>query len=179
MERVSPIHVLIYGPPASGKLTVAKALASRYDLALLDNHLTFDVALRLFAFGTDEFGALNTKLREVLFCAAAEARKSSVATFVYADPDDRPYVERLHQLARLHQVEVVCVQLKPPPAVLEARVGKESRSGTEKIREIEALRGALERWELYERIGGKDLSIDNSDVPPDEVAEIIAAHLEL
>jgi len=50
----SPRHILIYGPPSAGKLTVATCLAERYDMKLLDNHLTLDVALRLFSFGTKD-----------------------------------------------------------------------------------------------------------------------------
>ena len=48
-------HVLIYGPPGAGKLTVARSLADRYGVRVLDNHLTVDAALRLFNFGTPEF----------------------------------------------------------------------------------------------------------------------------
>ncbi|MBA2608364.1 MAG: hypothetical protein H0U92_05475 [Actinobacteria bacterium] len=44
-------HVVIYGPPAAGKLTVAREVSERYGYALLDNHVTFDFALRLFEFG--------------------------------------------------------------------------------------------------------------------------------
>lgn len=44
-------HVLLYGPPAAGKLTVARCLAAEYGLKLLDNTLTIEVALRLFEFG--------------------------------------------------------------------------------------------------------------------------------
>ena len=172
-------QVVIYGPPAAGKLTVARALASRYSLGLLDNHLTADVALRLFPLGTAEFESLVDELREVLFRAAAGAARSTVATFVYAQAVDGQYVERLRQLADRHGVELACVQLRPPPEVLEARVVCESRAGTGKIRDLTMLRNLLERWDLYVPISADDLSIDNSALTPDEVAEVIASHLGL
>src|SRR5436309_927470 len=86
-----PSHVVVYGPPAAGKLTVAQVLAERYGFKLLDNHLTVDTALRLFDFGTDPFGRLVERLRLVLFDAAARAGVDIVSTFVFAHPVDRPY----------------------------------------------------------------------------------------
>jgi hypothetical protein len=75
-DRVSdPIrstrHVMVYGPPAAGKLTVASALADAAGYRLLDNHLTDDLALRLFERGTQPHAQLVTTLRLTLFRAAA------------------------------------------------------------------------------------------------------------
>lgn len=172
-------QVVLYGPPAAGKFTVARALADRYDLGLLDNHLTVDVALRLYSFGTTGFESLVDELREVLFRSAARGRKSTVATFVYAAAIDVPYVERLRQLAAEEDVELAFVQLRATPAVLEARVVAASRAGTGKIRDVSMLKSLLERWDLYERIHQADLAVDNSTLPPDDVAILIGTHLGL
>jgi hypothetical protein len=88
-------HVLIYGPPGAGKLTVARSLADRYGLRVLDNHLTVDAALRLFSFGTPEFAGLVERLRVALIEAAAEAGLDVVSTFVYAQGIDDDHVARL------------------------------------------------------------------------------------
>lgn len=40
--------VLIYGPPAAGKLTVAKGLAHLTGYKFFHNHLTVDVVLSVF-----------------------------------------------------------------------------------------------------------------------------------
>jgi adenylate kinase family enzyme len=37
-------HVIINGAPGAGKLTVAGALADRYGMRVLDNHLSVDPA---------------------------------------------------------------------------------------------------------------------------------------
>ncbi|MEO1956129.1 MAG: AAA family ATPase, partial [Gammaproteobacteria bacterium] len=34
--------IFLYGPPASGKLTIAKKLADKTGISLFHNHLTFD-----------------------------------------------------------------------------------------------------------------------------------------
>lgn len=172
-------HVLVYGPPAAGKLTVARCLASGYGLKVLDNHLTVDVALRLFEFGTKPFGALVEQLRIELLTAAAAAGVDVVSTLVYGHPVDRGYVDRLVRITEAAGGRVNFVQLRPAAAVLEERVTQPSRAEVRKIRDVAELRTVLARWDLTTPIHDDDLSIDNSDLPPEEVAGVIAAHAGL
>ena len=172
-------HVLLYGPPAAGKLSVAKLLAERHGMTLLDNHLTFDIASRVFDFGTPEFYALLNRLRTTLFEATTAAGRDSVATLVFGHPGDRPYVDQLRATAAMRRVELTCVQLCPPPSVLLARVRSASRLDTNKIRDPDALQAVLAQHDLYTPIDNTDVRIDNSDIPPDVVAAEIAAHLGL
>src|SRR4051812_7067697 len=58
-----PRHLLIYGPPAAGKLTVATRLADLHGLKVVDNHASVDPALRLFSFGQPQFGPLVEEIR--------------------------------------------------------------------------------------------------------------------
>lgn len=171
--------MLIYGPPASGKLTVARALAERYDLTLLDNHLTFDVALRVFDFGTPQFNDLVERLRVTLLESMAAERRDSVATYVFSNAYDRPYVDRLAAHAARFGIDLQRVQLCPLPPTLEERVVAPSRATTQKIRDLETLRVVLKQHDLYTPIDEGDLRIDNSAMPPEEVAAQIAAQLQL
>lgn len=172
-------HVLIYGPPAAGKLTVARLLAERYGMVLLDNHLTVDVALRVLEFGAPRFWKLVESLRGLLFEATAAAGKHSVSTLVFAHPNDRAYVARVEEMAARCGVELSCVQLRPPVDVLHQRVSSESRRRTPKIHDEETLRSVLASHDLYTPINETDLSIDNSETSPGEVVDRIAAHLKL
>ncbi|MBC8077907.1 MAG: hypothetical protein H7Y32_17655, partial [Chloroflexales bacterium] len=48
--------VLIFGPPAVGKMTVGHELARPTGLKLFHNHMTIDLVLPFFPFGTPPFG---------------------------------------------------------------------------------------------------------------------------
>ena len=175
----SPRHILLYGPPAAGKQTVAHEVVKRYGLRLLDNHATVDLALRLFDFGAEEFGGLVERLRLELITTAARAGLDVVSTLVFAHPVDRAGLSRLVDAARDAGATVSFVQLRPARAVLEERVTSSSRAGTRKIRDLDSLRGILDRHDLVTPINPDDLSIDNTDLPPAEAARLIARQVGL
>jgi len=175
-------HVLLYGPPAAGKLTVARALAQEYGLKVLDNHLTADVALRLFDFGTKPFSDLVVDLRVVLAAAAAGAGLDVVSTMVFIGAVDRPRLDRVVRAGMSQGARFSFVQLCPPIEVLERRVTAPSRDSAEKLRNVDGLRRAMARWDCYQLINEGDLAIDNSDnsdIGPDQVAALVAEHAGL
>ncbi len=169
-----PRHVLLYGAPGAGKLTVARCLAAQYGVKVLDNTLTVEAALRLFDFGTRPFGELVERLRLELLDAAAKAGVDVVSTLVYAHPVDRSHVDRLVEVWESHGGHVTFVQLRPVPEVLERRITEPSRAGVAKVRKVAQLRRMLDRYDLTTPIHADDLSIDNSTVSAEDVATRIA-----
>jgi chloramphenicol 3-O-phosphotransferase len=172
-------HILLYGPPAAGKLTVARCLASGYGIKVLDNTLTIEVARRLFDFATKPFNDLVNRLRFDLTATAAAAGLDVVSTLVYVHPVDREYVDRMVRTVDAEGGTMVFVQLRPPDEVLEARVTDASRARMAKLRDVTRLRRTLDNYDLRTPIHADDLSIDNSDIPPEEVAARIAVHANL
>lgn len=170
-----PRHILIYGPPAAGKLTVARCLAARYDLKLLDNHLTLDVALRLFSFGTKECWELVERMRLDLLEAAGRAGLNVVSTLVFSHPDDRGHISRLLEASDRAGAVMSFVQLRPRRPVLEERVIQPSRQGTRKVGDVAVLGRMLEKYDLLTPINEDDFSIDNSELAAEEVASMIAS----
>ena len=51
----APRLVFLYGPPAVGKLTVARAIADRLPFKILHNHVTIDAVKEVLPFGSDPF----------------------------------------------------------------------------------------------------------------------------
>jgi predicted kinase len=172
-------HVILYGPPGAGKLTVARALSDRYGMRVLDNHLSVDPALRLFDFGTPEFADLVERIRVTLLQAAARAGLDVVSTFVYAHVLDDHHLARLIAASADDGARVTLVQLCPATEVLEQRVQLESRAGTSKITDPDVLRRLLFEFDLRTPARPDDLVIDNSALPADAVADLIADHVGL
>jgi len=173
------VHLMIYGPPAAGKLTVARALEERAGLRVLDNHATVDLVLRLFDFGTRPFGELVNGIRVDIARVAAREGVDVVSTFVYGRGHDEPFVARLKEAVESGGGRMVFVALLPPVDVLEVRVQEPSRGEHQKIRDAAKLRALVAAHDLYSRIRDDDLVIDNSTLSPDEVAAQICAHFSL
>ena len=76
--------VFLHGPPAAGKLAVARALESRVGFPVFHNHLVVDLLTGFFPFGTEAFVRLRERFwLDVLTESAAAGRSVS---FTYA-PD--------------------------------------------------------------------------------------------
>lgn len=110
--------VIVFGPPAVGKMTVGAALAERTGLRLFHNHLTIDLALRFFDFGTPAFHRLVREFRRRIFEeVAASDLPGLIFTYVWAldDPRDRAYVDEVLAIfapvgAAVHFVELAATQ---------------------------------------------------------------------
>ena len=166
--------MILYGPPAAGKLTVARVLADRYGPALLDNHIAVDAALRLFDFGTEPFADLCEQIRVSMLRAAARAGGDVVSTFMYGYPDDDPAMEALIDASESGGARVTLVQRAPSDAALRTRAVGEDRRASNKVSDLELLDSLLTRHDLRTPFHGTDLSLDNTDTTPEQVAARIA-----
>jgi hypothetical protein len=91
--------VFLHGAPATGKLTVAKALLNVVPGRLLDNHAAIDFARTIFEFGAPGFWELVHQIRLAALKAAAQhGVPLVVVTFCYSDPTDLPQFEEFERL---------------------------------------------------------------------------------
>jgi hypothetical protein len=106
--------VLIFGPPAVGKMTVGHALARLTGLKLFHNHMTIDLVLPFFPFGTPPFGRLVGEFRRRIFEeVAASDGPGLIFTYVWAlsDPGDTAYVDSLCAIFRERGARVAYAEL--------------------------------------------------------------------
>lgn len=173
--------IILYGPPAVGKLTVAQELAALTGYKIFHNHHTVDLANSIFEMFSAPYMALIGRIRFDTIETAAQEGISLVFTFVYAaDAGDAEFVRKVVELVERHGGEVCFVQLICSREELQRRVGEESRRRFAKISDLDKLDRALERWNLYEEVEfGNRLSINNSNLPPRQVAEQIINHFNL
>lgn len=169
---MAPRMIFIYGPPAVGKLTVARLVAERTGFKLLHNHLTIDAVAPILGFGTPAFNRFLQTFRRDLIAAAAEAGVDLVCTLVLAVGEE-PLVD---ELVAPYEGRIMFVQLLASREELRRRVAAEHRAAHGKIVDAETLDAVLNEFECFEAIAGRDsVTLDTEAMSPEETADRIVA----
>lgn len=191
MTAVRPDLVLIFGPPAVGKMTVGYELARLTGLRLFHNHQTIDLVLPYFEFGTPPFERLVRDMRRRLLEEVANSDLSGlISTFVWAfdDSRDRTIVEGWAEVFRSRGGRVFFVELE---ASLEQRLSRnesEFRLAQKPLkRDVEASRALLLQDDANHRLNsagefdGEEnyLRIDTTNLSAADAAKTIAARFGL
>ncbi len=170
--------VLFYGPPAVGKLTVARELAKLTGFKVFHNHLSIDLVETVFPRGTPSFGRVGKSIRQAVFEEAARENINLIFTYVYAHPRDMPQMAWMLEAVEKHRAKTQLVQLICNPEKLTERVDIPSRRSSGKIADTELLNSLLTTYDLFtpypER---RSLQLDTTDIPPQKTAAAIVAYL--
>lgn len=88
---------MIIGPPAVGKMTVGREIASRTDFRLFHNHHTIEPLAEVFGYGSPAFNVLNVEFRRRVIEEAVRHSVDLIFTYVWNldDPEDTEYLEGL------------------------------------------------------------------------------------
>jgi hypothetical protein len=141
--------LFLHGAPATGKLTVAKALLELIPGRLFDNHAAIDLARTIFDFGAPGFWELVHSVRYAAFDAAAEHSVGFVVTtFCYVEPDDRIQFEKFEQIVQRHGGELLPVFLHCSREEAARRVGNPDRVERRKMTSRESLSSYLDTYKF-------------------------------
>lgn len=151
-DEPAPSLFLLVGPPAAGKLTLARALERRTGAIVVDNHLVNNAVFVPIGLnrapgvrleGTD---ALRARVWDVVIEAteAAPAHLSHVFTIWLEDaPGSAAHVERLRSLAGRRGVRFVPVWVRAGTETLLERVDDPGRAERGKLTDPGTLREIL------------------------------------
>ncbi|MDQ4053807.1 MAG: AAA family ATPase [Actinomycetota bacterium] len=186
--------LVIFGPPAVGKMTVGREVARRSCFRLFHNHATIEPLLDVFDYGTPAFKTLLDEFRIRVVEEAARSGTDLLLTFVWgldlvedAETVQRyigPYVEAGGEVAFVELYADLATRLERNRT--EHRLAeKKSKRNVEwsdvNVRE-------LERHVLNTRTGSetpadqvlarhRHLRLDNTDLSPGQAAERILTWL--
>ena len=109
--------VVIFGPPAVGKMAVGMEVADRTGLVLFHNHMSIEPVLKLFPFGSPPFTRLVSRFRDQVFEEVANGDHAGlIFTYVWAldQEEDRRFIDALVARFQSRGANVHFVELYAP-----------------------------------------------------------------
>ncbi|MEL6464785.1 MAG: AAA family ATPase [Pseudomonadota bacterium] len=171
---------LIHGAPATGKLTVARELASLTGLPLVDNHAAIDMARMVFGFAQPGFWDLVHDLRVTTLHGASRAHVSGlITTAAYSHPEDALLLRDYDHALEEHGGVIEPIHLFCAEDTLMERVSGSERAKKGKISSPEGLRCYLDRNNFVAIPRSNCLSLSTENTTPLEVAAAIAKHFQI
>ena len=182
--------LVVCGPQAVGKMTVAECLRDRLRYNMMMNHDSIEVSDRIFGFNTPAQREFNRFFREMAFELAVKHDVDLIFTYVCAfdDPQEKAYLSGLSDLftscgGRFYFVELsarleIRLERNETPHRMERKASKRdvAWSRANLLSDAQTYRlNSLEGETWFEN----HLKIDNSDLSPEEVADRIIRRFHL
>jgi hypothetical protein len=172
--------IIIYGPPAAGKLTVASEIAELTGFKVFHNHLSIDFIKPVFDFGTPKFWDLVGRLRYEVIAEAAREGISLIHTFCYEFGADDAHFRKLIAAAEDNGGEVHLVLLLCDDDERKRRIGNESRVKIGKLTDPGSINRPGKNINLTTPLPGREtLILDTTVASPHVSAEQIVIHFGL
>lgn len=182
--------IVICGPQAVGKMTVAESLRDKIKYNLMINHDSIEISDKIFGFGTPAQKAFNAVFREKAFEVAVKHNVDLLFTYVCAFemPEEKEYLTQLADLFESAGGTFYFVELSADmetrlsrnvtPHRMERKVSKRDIAWSEANLLADARNHRLnsnrdEIWFI------NHIKIDNTDLEPDAVADMIVQRFQL
>jgi shikimate kinase len=175
--------LLLYGPPAVGKLTIAKEIARLTGFKVFHAHLTVDLVVSIFPRDTPTYLQLVWDLRCAVFAQAVRAHLDGLIFTTVYGRDREPFIARSVEVVESCGGEVYFVHLSCQTETLRQRVVREDRKQYGKITSVELLNETLRQREpqgLFDAATQwESLSLNTDVLRPVEAAQQVIAHYRL
>jgi len=173
--------IIIYGPPASGKLTVAKELEKITGFNVLHNHLTGDISSAIYNFGSKRYKKFVRKLRKIILKEASKSEAKIIFTFVYGKGIDDKFIKKLINISKKRKKNKISfIWLRCSKNELEKRVISPERTHHGKLGTKKELRKDFQKYNSFSKIPFIDsIEINNTRLSPKKTAKKIKKELNL
>ncbi len=176
--------IVVCGPHAVGKMTVAESLRDKLRYNMMMNHDSIELSDRIFGFATPAQKELNEDIRQKVFSLAVKHNVDMIFTYVCAfdEPEEREYLTELKDLFEQSGGQFYFVELS---ADIETRlVRNETPHRMERKaskRDVAWSRANLLDGAAKYRLNSAEgetwfenhLKINNSHLEPDQVADLV------
>ncbi len=176
--------IVVSGPQAVGKMTVAEKLREKLGYSLMTNHDSIELSIKIFENGSSAQKELNLAIRENVFNLAAKNNIDMIFTFITAFnfQEDLDYLNRLRKIfeqtgGSFYFVELISdvktrLERNVTPHRLDSKKSKNNVewSNNELIESMKKYR--MNTYE-GEYICENHIKIDNTHLSPEVVADIV------
>lgn len=176
--------IVVTGPQAVGKMTVAEKIKEKIGYSLMTNHDSIEVSIKIFENGSIAQRELNKSIRQKVFEIAAKNNIDIIFTFVTAfdSKDDIYYLNKLREMFEQTGGNFYFVELEADvktrlernitPHRLEAKLSKNNIEWSNKEL-VESMNKYRMNSNYGEIICPNHIKINNTNLSPDEVANIV------
>lgn len=182
--------IVIFGPPAVGKMTVGQELAKLTGYKLFHNHVTIDLVTEYFDFGTPQFSRLVREFRmRIIQEAAASDLPGLIFTMVWALDlqEDKQFIDELKGIVENEGGKTYFAELEAGIDERLRRNKTENRLKHKKKGDIAASEARMLGWEGRYRMNSAGdffypeeyLKINNSALSAEEAARRIVEAFNL
>lgn len=178
--------LVLFGPPAVGKMTIGRTVTENSSFRLFHNHMTIEPLLETFGYGTPAFNTLNREFRRRVLEEAAGHDVDLIFSVVWALDSQDDLVEMEEYLGIFERVAFVelradldtrLVRNRTDERLLHKASKRDVEWSDDNVRQMEA------QWQMTSADGGHvagdllaqhpHLVLDTVGVPPAESAASI------
>ena len=182
--------IVVCGPQAVGKMTVAESLRDKLKYNMMMNHDSIEMSDKIFGFATPAQKEFNAVFREKAFEIAVKYNVDFIFTYVCAFemPQEREYLTSLAELFKSNDGEFYFVELTADLATrLERNETLHRMERKASKRDIVWSKSNLLHDAANHRLNSDEgeiwfenhIKIDNTNLLPDEVADIVIEQFKL
>lgn len=182
--------ILICGPQAVGKMTVAENLRDKLKYNMMMNHDSIEVSDRIFGFNTPAQREFNSLFRKIAFELAVKHNVDIIFTYVAAfeKPEEIEYLKNLESQFTKAGGHFYFVELSADletrlkrnltPHRMERKTSKKDTKWSEEnlLRDTQKHKLNTEPEEI---IFENHLKIDNTNLLPEQVADLVISEYKL
>lgn len=182
--------IVVCGPQAVGKMTVAESLRDKLRYNMMMNHDSIELSDRIFGFATPAQKEFNACIREKAFELAVKHNVDLIFTYVCAfdEPEERVYLTGLKDLFEQHGGRFFFVELfadietrlarNETPHRMERKPSKRDLTWSRTNILNDAARYRLNSDE-GETWFANHLKINNTNLEPNQVADMVIKQFQL
>jgi len=171
--------VFIFGPTASGKLTIAREVAGLTGFKLFPDHLAVDLVNSVFESGMRPYVRIREWAWTEVLREAVHMNLSLVFTFKPQATIRSSFISHACVIIERLGGDIVFVELTCPEAVIESRIENDDRRALHKLASIEDYRRQRDQGAFqFRTMPTPALKIDTSECSPGEAAARIVALLD-